>query len=114
VAVRPLPAGDARDEASDTHPADAVEVTATLIGRDDAETQEPRTALLAAGARALLAHDAAPLRLALTARQLCAAVRAASAQTAQRLLHEALIEARREAGRAAVHARRRATLPAAR
>ncbi len=114
VAARPLPAGDERDETGNAIPEDAVEVTATLIGRDEPETQQSRAALLAAGARALLAHDPAPLRLALTAHQLRAVVRSASAHTAQRLLHAALIEARRETGHEAAPARRRASRPAAR
>lgn len=114
VAARPLPAGDERDTAGDALPADAVEVTATLIGRDEPETQQPRAALLAAGARALLAHDPAPLRLALTARQLRAVVHSAAAHTTQRLLHAALIEARREVGREITTARQRPVHPAAR
>lgn len=114
VTARPLPAGDERDAAHEAMPADAVEVTATLIGRDDAQTQPSRAALLAAGARALLAHDPTPLRLALTAHQLRAVVQAAAAHAAQRLLHAALIEARGETGHEAVHARRRASRPAAR
>jgi len=114
VAARPLPVGDERDETGEAVPEDAVEVTATLIGRDDAETQEPRAALLAAGARALLAHDPAPLRLALTTRHLRAVVHGASAHAAQRLLHEALIEARRETDREVAPARWRPARPVAR